>query len=146
MIKLLLFIFLSATAAGQQWTPAYSTLRVSALAKAIGQAEGFGKKNTLPTRKHNPGDLKTMGKYRVFKTDAEGWAALQAQIVRILVGRSKTFTLDTTINRMGQRYAGGPLWAKNVAKVLGVPGTTTLRQFLCNGDLDVPPLPIQEAQ
>ena len=141
-MRYLIVLLISTGVWAQQFTPTYSTARVQQLAAAIGHAEGFGVRHAKPTRFHNPGDLKTLGKYRVFRTDAEGWAALQAQIVRILLGQSRAYTLETTINRMGQRYAHGPLWAKNVAKVLGVPGTTTLREFLCNGDLDVPPWPV----
>lgn len=144
-MRYLIILLISTSLWAQDYTPTYSTARVQQLAAAIGHAEGFGKAKAKPTRNHNPGDLKTLGKYRVFRTDAEGWAALQAQIVRVLLGHSRAYTLETSINLMGRRYAGSPLWARNVAKRLGVPGTTTLRDYLCNGDLDVPPWPVSEA-
>jgi hypothetical protein len=40
---------------------------------------------------------------------------------------------------MGRKYAGPARWAANVAKILKVPVSTSLRGFLCDGDLDVPP-------
>ena len=87
-MRYLIVLLISTGVWAQQFTPTYSTARVQQLAAAIGHAEGFGVRHAKPTRFHNPGDLKTLGKYRVFRTDAEGWAALQAQIVRILLGHS----------------------------------------------------------
>lgn len=135
-----MMLFIAACAHGQQVVPGYSSHRVDALAQAIGRAEGFGLRGAKPTRLHNPGDLRQYGVYRHFRTDAEGWAALRAQVVRVLAGESRQYRLDMTIAQMGRRYAGSPLWAANVAKYLRVPGSTTLEEFLCNGDLDVPPV------
>lgn len=132
-------LLFSAVAYAQDFTPAYSTDRLHKLADAIANAEGFHQKGTIPARKHNPGDLKHNGQYRVFKTDADGWAALHAQLVRVIIGQSKVYCLRMTLQQVGAIYAGTPLWAKNVSKRLGVPGTTTLGQYLTNGDLDVPP-------
>jgi hypothetical protein len=152
------FLLLCAALCGSAWAqavnvPAYSTARVKALAQAIAKAEGFGIRGALPTRYHNPGDLKTptgtrypgqvrLGKagHTVFSNDAAGWAALEAQIVRILQGNSRFYTLHTTINQMSRRYAANwRPWANQVTKLLHVPGTTTLEQWLTGGDLDVPP-------
>lgn len=132
--------------------PAYSTARVQQLAAAIARAEGFGVRGSRPTRNNNPGDIRTAGvrypgqrriaagRYVVFATPADGWAALQAQIVRILEGRSRYYTLHTTINQMSRRYAETwQPWAKQVARGLRVPGTTTLGDYLTGGDLDVAP-------
>lgn len=139
-LKLLFSILLFAVPAlGQQVVPGYSTKRVDALVHAIGRAEGFGLAGAKPTRLRNPGDLRQYGVYRHFRTNADGWAALRAQVVRVLAGESRQYRLDMTIAQMGRRYAGSPLWAANVAKYLRVPGSTTLEEFLCNGDLDVPP-------
>jgi hypothetical protein len=80
--------------------------KLVALAIAIGQREGFGIEGDIPTRLNNPGDLLYArqvnaaphavtgldGKVRVyasFKTLADGWAALYAQI-RLDAGRGKT--------------------------------------------------------
>ena len=158
MLKNLLRLFFCAlafcgAAFGQAYTPAYSTARVKQLAQAIGRAEGYGIRGTRPTRNNNPGDLRSVpglhypgqvrtasGRYAVFATPAAGWAALEAQIVRVLEGRSRYYTLNTTINQMSRRYAEQwHPWAANVTKRLGVPGHTTLGQWLTNGDVDVPP-------
>ena len=38
--------------------------QVDVLAKAIGKAEGFGVPRTIPTRCHNPGDIKALRGYK----------------------------------------------------------------------------------
>lgn len=124
---------------GQGFVPGYSTQRVDALARAIGRAEGFDVKGSKPARKHNPGDLKQAGSYRVFRSDAAGWEALRVQLVRVVAGQSRQYRLGMTIQQMGRRYAGSPLWAANVAKALHVPANTKLEDFLCDGYLDMPP-------
>ena len=133
-------------------TPAYSSARLARLTAAIGAAEGFGIRGTLPSRYHNPGDLKgrpeTFGAARVgkgghliFRTDAEGQAALRQQLELVLAGRSKYYTLDMTIDRMARRYAANwQNWARYVSKELGVPIGTTLRSYLCTVDTDRPPV------
>ena len=152
------YLLLCAALCGSAWAqamnvPAYSSARVKQLANAIASAEGWGIKGTRPTRNNNPGDLREVpgkklpgqvriakGEYIVFATPAAGFAALEAQLVRILEGRSAHYTLHTTINQMARTYAEvWRPWAKNVAKRLGVPGNTTLEQWLTNGDVDVPP-------
>lgn len=143
VLAVAILICFVATAHGQQAVsiavPAYSTARVDALMHAIGDAEGFGVKGAKPTRLNNPGDLKQVDTYIHFRTKAEGWAALRAQLVRIIAGQSKHYTLDMTIQQMGVRYAGSRVWARNVARSLNVSPSTKLADFLCNGDLDVPP-------
>lgn len=118
--------------------------RVDQLAKAIAKAEGFGPKRNLPTRYHNPGDLKTTRAFRwdgqkgigkgghvIFKSDAEGWTALKQQILKAASGRSKAYNPRMTFQQIGKKYAGNwRTWSKNVAKNLGVPPTTTLRAYL----------------
>lgn len=139
-------------------TPAYSSDRLARLSVAIGAAEGFGMQGALPTRYHNPGDLKGRpemwgairtgkGGHLVFRTDADGEAALRRQLMLVLQGRSKVYTLDMTLDRVARRYAANSNnWARYVSKVLGVPSRTTLRDFLCTGELDNPPvLHFQEA-
>jgi hypothetical protein len=80
--------------------------KLVSLAIAIGRREGFGIAGDIPTRLNNPGDLMFArqknaapaaitgrdGKVRIyasFKTLADGWAALYAQI-RLDAGRGKT--------------------------------------------------------
>lgn len=143
---------LISAAHAQDFTPAYSTARLHKLADAIARAEGFGVKGARPTRNNNPGDIRTAGavypgqrrvasgRYIVFTTPAAGWAALHAQLEHIVQGRSKHYTLNTTLNQMAKRYAEDSRpWIANVSKRLGVPGNTTLGQYLTNGDLDVAP-------
>lgn len=137
----IVFLSLIGAALGQSViVPTYSSTRVQNLARAIAGAEGYGVKGALPTRKKNPGDLKKDGVYRIFRTEQDGFAALQAQLVRIIEGRSKAYNLDMTITRMGARYAGAAVWSRNVAKALQVPTGTKLRDYLCAGDVDIPPV------
>lgn len=139
-LKMLFSILLfAAPASAQAVVPAYSSAKVEALAQAIGHAEGFYVRGSKPARKRNPGDLKQAGVYRVFRTDAAGWEALRAQLLRVVAGQSRQYRLDMTIEQMGRRYAGSPLWANNVARYLHVSTSTKLEAILCEGWLDVPP-------
>ena len=109
-------------------------------AQAIAFAEGFGIPGTVPTRLHNPGDLKASSVPSVgadaqghlrFASDADGWLALYRQLALIVAGRSRVYTLEMTIAQMGTRYAGDSAnWTANVARALAVPPTTTLREML----------------
>lgn len=140
MKPLLCILWVSIFAHSQTVTvPTYSSQRVDALVHAIAHAEGFGIPHALPTRCHNPGDLKSHAHYRYFRTDAAGFQALTGQIVLIIEGRSRNYTLDMTIKQLARKYASSARWAKNVSTSLGVPKTTTLRTWLCNGNVDVPP-------
>src|ERR1700739_2751471 len=74
------------------------TEKINDLATAISHAEGFGKRQTIPSRYHNPGDLKAFsgstllaGQVRigkaghiVFKDDEAGKAALREYIVKMV--------------------------------------------------------------
>lgn len=127
--------------------PAYPTDRVHNLAVAIAKAEGFYQKRTIPARYHNPGDLKALpgvrypgqvrvgkGKHIVFRTDADGWAALHHQIHVIVQGQSRHYTLDNSLNDISRRYAARwRNWARIVGHSLDVPPSTTLRAYLCAG-------------
>lgn len=135
----MMFILCVAASAQVLVAPAYSSSRVDQLANAVARAEGFYVKGSKPARMHNPGDLKTDGNYRHFRTDKAGFEALTGQIVRVIEGRSKAYTLNMSIRQMARKYASSPTWPKNVAKILGVPETTTLRAWLCAGELDTPP-------
>ena len=118
--------------------------KVNALATAISRAEGFGKRNTIPSRYHNPGDLKAFrnstpleGQVRigkaghiVFKDDEAGKAALRDYIVRMMDGRSAHFNAGLTLNQVARRYAQNwRSWVRVVSGELGVPPTTTLRAY-----------------
>ena len=121
---------------------------VQTLAHAIAKAEGFGSKGAVPTRYHNPGDIRASrgvkypGQiglnshgYVIFKNDRAGWDAMQSQLDKILSGDSKFYSISMTLRQLAKRYATSPLWVKNVAKNLGVTADTTLAEIL-----DVPPV------
>jgi hypothetical protein len=112
-MKAALLLLLTAQALALTPTP------TQRLASAIGKAEGFGHVRARPTRLHNPGDLKSRGRYIHFANDREGWAALRAQIDRIIAGNSH-FSVNLTLEQFGRRYAHSKVWAKNVARELDV--------------------------
>lgn len=154
MLKKLLWLALLVSpllclAQSVSFVPAYPADRVEGLAKAIAHAEGFYQRGTIPARYHNPGDIKAVpgvkypgqvrigkGQHIVFRTDADGWAALRHQIDVILRGQSAHYTLDMTLNQVSRRYAANwRNWARYVGHVLGVPPSTTLRDYLCGGEI-----------
>ena len=118
--------------------------RVNDLATAISHAEGFGKRHTIPSRYHNPGDLKAFrssarleGQVRigkaghiVFEDDEAGKAALRDYIVRMMDGRSAHFNPNLTLNQVARRYAQNwRPWVRVVSRELGVSPNTTLRAY-----------------
>lgn len=122
--------------------------RVQTLAEAIAKAEGWGRKRAIPTRYHNPGDLKAVKGYKYpgeagigkgghvrFRSEAEGWEALRHQIEKIVAGSSR-YNVDMTLREISKGYAGNhKVWAKNVAHNLGVEPDTYLWEIL-----NVPPV------
>ena len=118
--------------------------KVDDLATAISHAEGFGKPHTIPTRYHNPGDLKAFsdstpipGQVRigkaghiVFRDDEAGKAALRNYIVRMMDGSSSHYRSSLTLNQVARRYAQDwRPWVKVVSRELGVSPNTTLRAY-----------------
>lgn len=126
--------------------------KLDTFAHAVAKAEGFGVRGAIPTRYHNPGDLKTKSSYKwpgqirigkgghvVFKNDAAGWAALRYQIRMALQGNSKVYNADMTIHQVAKKYAGNwRRWAKNVAHNLGVEPTMTLREYFTVEEVPAP--------
>jgi hypothetical protein len=122
----------------------YVDTPVGRFVHAIANAEGFGRKQALPTRYKNPGDLKAVEgfkyegqikvgkrKHVVFATDEDGWKALYRQINLIAQGYSKHYTLDMTLQQMAKKYAGNwRAWSRNVSHSLGVSQSTTLKELL----------------
>jgi len=70
-----------------------------------------------------------------FRNGAAGYSALYHQIDKMLSGESKFYTQDMTLLQIGKLYAKNyRLWAKNLAKNLGVKPNTTLEEYF-----DLPP-------
>jgi hypothetical protein len=121
------------------------TPAIAAFARAIATAEGFYVAGSIPRLANNPGNLvlpnwtgKTLGSERisVFASVEEGWQRLYRQLALIVAGQSRVYSLDMTIAEMGNKWApGGSMnlpgaWASNVARMLEVPPTATLRSVL----------------
>jgi hypothetical protein len=138
--------------AGQAQSP--DGQKVNALAAAISHAEGFGVRGAIPSRYHNPGDLKANrssdpwpGQVRigtaghiVFRDDESGKAALRDCIIKMVDGRSVYFNPNMTLNQVARRYAQNwSPWVKIVSKDLGVPPTTTLRAYFETKEKDDSP-------
>jgi hypothetical protein len=61
---------------------------------------------------------------------AAGWAALYHQIDKAISGESKWYRQDMTLYDVGKKYAANSrLWARNVARNLGVAPSTTLQEY-----------------
>ena len=118
--------------------------KVEQFAHAIARTEGYYVHGSLPSRCHNAGDLKVMsnhskypgqigvckGGHVRFVNDAAGYAALLQQIDKILAGESRWYKQDMTLQQMGKFYAqNSRLWAKNLARNLGVSPSTTLQEY-----------------
>ena len=135
---------------------AVDTDKVHSLAVAIAKAEGFGVKGTVPTRYHNPGDIRSRlphaykGQiglnpqgYVIFKNDKAGFAALETNLLLMASGDSKFYGPSMTITKVAKVYATGwRLWSKNVCKTLGVPPTTTLRTYFTPEEIVAPTVPM----
>lgn len=121
------------------------TPKIAAFARAIATAEGFYVAGSIPRTANNPGNLvlpnwtgPTLGAERisVFPSVEEGWSRLHRQLALIVTGQSRVYKLDMTIADMGNKWApGGAVniagaWASNVARMLEVPPTATLRSLL----------------
>ena len=136
---------------------AVDTDKVHSLAVAIAKAEGFGVKGTVPTRYHNPGDIRSRSLhaykgqiglnrcgYVIFKNDKAGFAALETNLLLMASGQSKFYGPNMTIIKIAKTYATGwRLWSKNVCKTLGVPPTTTLRAYFAPEEIVAPTVPVQ---
>lgn len=123
--------------------------RVEQFAHGIAKTEGFYVAGSIPNRYHNPGDLKVMARgekypgqigvgkadHVIFRNSAAGFVALYGQIDKMLNGESKFYTQEMTLRQVGKLYAqNSRLWARNLAKNLGVPETVTLQEYF-----DLPP-------
>lgn len=123
------------------------------VARAIAHAEGFGVKRAVPTRYHNPGDMKALrtqhypgqvglsrNHYVIFKNDAAGFAALKGLLTKIAQGRAKRYGTNPTILQMSKTYASGwRIWSKNVCKHLNTDPSTRLRDYIRERDEEIVP-------
>lgn len=123
---------------------ALNELVIRKLARAIANAEGFNVPNSRPARNHNPGnltkDITATGigmdpgpgvSYVIYKTDADGWDALEKQVRLMFAGGSHFYFPSMTIAQMAEKYTGTQqsAWARNVAVALGVSVDTRLDQL-----------------
>jgi hypothetical protein len=114
----------------------FVSANVRELARAIAYAEGFHVPNTIPAKRNNPGDLKSGGVIATFANAAEGWEALERQLMSIVNGSSRYYSLNMTIAQMGETWAPSSdgntagAWARNVAGQLGVSVNTRLSQVI----------------
>jgi hypothetical protein len=120
--------------------PVSLNVKVTRMAQAIAKAEGFGPPNNLPTRINNPGDLELGDQGNgvdqektIFKTEQDGWDALEGQVRWMLTGNSHVYSLTDTILQVAERYTGyddADAWASIVARELGITISTTLAGYL----------------
>lgn len=119
--------------------------RIILFSRAIAFAEGFGHTGNIPTRYHNPGDLKPPdgtgayftgqtgvgdGGHAIFANDAAGWNALYRQVRFMANNLSAIYNTRMTITKVAAKYAeDSKNWAKNVAQFLGVSEEITLQEF-----------------
>jgi hypothetical protein len=114
---------------GKQLTPggAAPSDRVQRIAQAIARAEGYGVVAAIPTVRNNPGNIRDNSlpgsPIATYPSAAAGWAALYAQVSKMLAG-SSLYPRGWTLEQVAQRYTGEAAymnWARNVARFLNVP-------------------------
>lgn len=112
--------------------------RLENLTHAIARTEGFGVKNSISTRCHNPGNLRSSKQghhyagqvglnrsgYVIFADDAAGWQALRNQALLL-----KDFTFIQAAKAY-TRGAGWQSWSNNVSNFLRVKPSTKIRDYL----------------
>src|ERR1700675_600208 len=141
--KLLLLLGLgSLPVLGQAQT--VDSKKLNCFATAVAHAEGYGVHHAIPTRYHNPGDLKSAPIYKklpgqkalgkgdhvIFESDAAGWAALRDYLSKMVDGRSSRFNPSMTLAQVARVYAGNwRPWLKTVARELNAAPPTTLSQL-----------------
>ena len=121
------------------------TARITEFGRAVSIAEGFGEIGAIPTRYHNPGDLKPpdgsnnfwsgqtgvgTGGHAIFDSDASGFAALYRQIRLWQSGKSNVIFPYFTFEQAAREYAENwQPWLANVTRELGVKPTDTLGEY-----------------
>lgn len=115
---------------------------VHKMADAIARTEGFYQRGTIPNRYHNPGDIRSrlphayVGQvglnrsgYVIFRSDKYGWAALHAQIQRVIDATSSQYDQSMTFGEIARVYATDPRWKKSVCKILKITPATTFQEY-----------------
>ena len=116
--------------------------KVQAIAEAIAHAEGFGVAGALPTRAHNPGDLKlgdigfgAINGKTVFSSDNDGWNALRKQIQLMISGESSYYQPTDTWRAIANTWVGTSdyvNWMNTVTGDLGVDPDSTLGDYVAS--------------
>jgi hypothetical protein len=112
---------------------------VTNLAQAIAHVEGFGVLGSVPTRAHNPGDLKIPNwkgpvtgneGISVFPDDDTGWKYLYDQLLRIQVGNSHIYKTSMTFSEFAFHWTDTQesSWLENVIYKLKVLGYSSINE------------------
>jgi hypothetical protein len=112
---------------------------ISKIADAIAFAEGYSVSGSRPRRNNNPGDLERDvtskaagwdGPYVIYASEQDGREALEHQVRLMFLG-SRIYKPSMTIAEVARHYTATEptLWARNVARRLGVPVDTRLDQL-----------------
>lgn len=157
MGKLLAVVFACALMLSVASAQEVDVQKLQSLSVAISHAEGFGVRRAIPTRYHNPGDLKSTprlsplpgqrglgkGQHIVFRNDQAGWKALNDYLLKMVDGRSRRYKPDMTIKDIARIYAARwRPWVKIVTTELGVPANTKLAEFLYVQEIAPPEIPV----
>ncbi len=117
--------------------------QIKDLATAISKAEGFGILGAVPTRAHNPGDLKLSGYpvtgaegIAIFPNDETGWEHLYSQLNRMATNASHVYRLTMTFKEFASKWTDTQQsnWLDNILGYLqnldyNIDETTTLDEF-----------------
>jgi len=129
----------SAVASGASAVASGGLSGLEKLAHGIAAAEGFGVKGAMPTRQHNPGDLRTgaNGAIGTYGTDAEGMQALLHQLQIDSSGRSHIYSASDTLESFSKKYTktDQAAWLATVLKSTGYSKDTKLSD-IASGEAD----------
>jgi hypothetical protein len=127
---------------------------IERFSQAIARTEGFYVTDpalipTVPQRANNPLDITDDGDIgngvihtsgpagagiTIYSNVTDGWNAGYRKVRRMLSGASEVYTLDLTIEQVGEKWSDTSTWGQDVAEFLAVPPTTTLAE-LAQADL-----------
>ena len=111
------------------------------LAKAMAKMEGFGIEGALPTRNHNPGDLRrskfqsfVKDGFAYFPDDKTGWKALVYDLCIKIMGKSTTgITPESSLRDLIYKWTATDQYAylMFVASKLGISFEYKIKNFIC---------------